>query len=435
MDQAYLISLVEGLYPFGKRSKTETRQQQILAHSGDVYEQSSGAADNMPAVASNTGVARYLSARPPESGVSRYVKKTKSQPATGVGKYLVKQSIKGREESRVTGVSKYLARFDNGTPASGVAKYVAKQIITTKYLPKRTTVGRYIARQEIAEAKRAALTGVAKYQAEQDLLQRRVDAQKLIERYREEEVRLAAEKAAALVAQQEAVVEAPQPEESPEPPAETGVGRYLQQKAEIESQRPPISKVARYIAQQVVRDSLKPRQSGVAKYLAKSRVYKPKPVVSGVAKYLEAQAQLAKTKPAFSGVAKYLIRQKISAPGASAKTSGVTRYLSRHAGAGGTGIVTAKTTPPQEFVVTGVAKYLNRQNESLQESFNSASVPAERCLEGEFIPAAEALGNEAAATQKAKATRVSKYISERQAPAERATQKPTGVEKYLQQTV
>ncbi|EIC31110.1 hypothetical protein Metal_3461 [Methylomicrobium album BG8] len=389
----------------------------------------------MPVVAASTGVARYLSARPPESGVARYVKKNKSQPATGVGKYLVVQAIKGREEVRVTGVSKYLARFDSHMPASGVAKYVAKQIIQTQYLPKRTTVGRYITRQEIAEAKLAALTGVAKYQAEQDLLQRRLDAQKLIERYREEEARIAAEKAAATAAQPEAVVEDPQPVEAPEVPTETGVGRYFQQQAEIESQKPPVSKVAKYIAQQVVRDSLKPRQSGVAKYLAKSRVYyKPKPAVSGVAKYLEAQAQLAKTKPVFSGVAKYLIRQRISIPSASAKTSGVTRYLSRQAPIVNGNTVVSQQSVPQEFVLTGVAKYLSRQNTADHEGPDPVFVPAERCLEGEFIPAAEAVEDDAVTTKKAKATRVSKYISEHQAPAKKAGKKPTGVEKYLQQT-
>lgn len=391
----------------------------------------------MPIVAANTGVGRYLSARPVESGVSKYLKKNNSQPITGVGKYLVVQSIKGREVTRVTGVSKYLARFDSETSASGVAKYVAKQIINTKYLPKRTTVGRYITRQEIAEAKLAALTGVAKYQAEQDLLQRKIDAQKLIERYREEEVRIAAEKAAALAVQQEAVVEDGQFVEIQETPAETRVGRYFQEKARIESQKPAVSKVAKYIAQQVVQENLKPRQSGVSKYLAKSRVYTPKPVVSGVSKYLEAQAQIAKTKPVFSGVAKYLIRQRLSIPSMPAKASGVAKYLAKHPQALGDAVVTAKKPVTRQSGLTGVAQYLGRQNDAANnDKFGRAGVPAERCLEGEFIPADEALENDAAKSKKAKATRVSKYINEQQAPATKpaGARKPTGVEKYLQQT-
>ncbi|MDD1611532.1 MAG: hypothetical protein LUQ57_00150 [Methylococcaceae bacterium] len=436
MDQAYLISLVEGFYPFGKRSKTGTKQQQTLVHSGDVYEQSSGAIEKAPHLATNTGVGRYLSARPIESGVSKYLKKNKAQPISGVGKYLVQQSLKGREVMRVTGVSKYLARFDSETSASGVAKYVAKQIIKTKYLPKRTSVGRYITRQEIAEAKRMALTGVAKYQAEQDLLQRKIDAQKLIERYREEEARNAAEKAAALAVQLETSENNPQPAEVQEMIATTKVGRYFQEKEKIDSQKPAVSKVAKYIAQQVVRDSLKPRQSGVAKYLAKSRVYKPKPVVSSVAKYLEAQSLLAKTKPAFSGVAKYLIRQRLSGQSLSVKASGVSKYLAQHAQTVSEIEVTAKKSVSHEFVLTGVAKYLSLQNEVAGEVLGQADVPVEICLEGEFIPAAEALENDAAKPKKAKPTRVSKYIKEHQESAKKqaVTKKPTGVEKYLLQS-
>jgi hypothetical protein len=436
MDQAYLISLVEGFYPFGKRSKTGAKKQQSLVHSGDVYEQSSGVVERPLIAAANTGVERYLSARPVESGVSKYLKKNKSQPTTGVAKYLVVQSIKGREVTRITGVSKYLARFDSEMPASGVAKYVAKQIIKTKYLPKRTTVGRYIIRQEIAEAKLAALTGVAKYQAEQDLLQRRINAQKLIERYREEEARAAAEKAAAPAALQEMSAEYTQSAETVDVPAETRVGRYFQEKAKIESQKPTVSKVAKYIAQQVVRDSLRPRQSGVAKYLTKSRVYTPKPVVSGVAKYLEMQAQLDKTKPAYSGVAKYLIKQKLSIPALPAKSSGVTKYLAKHAQTISDMGVTVQKQPAQEFLLSGVAKYLNRQNDAANREFSQADVPVEICLEGEFIPADEVQGGDAVKPKNAKATRVSKYINEHQAPTNKTavTRKPTGVDKYLLQS-
>ncbi|MGR8940180.1 MAG: hypothetical protein ACU83V_10715 [Gammaproteobacteria bacterium] len=436
MDQAYLISLVEGLYPFGKRSRTEKKQQQSLVHSGDVFEQSSGGAEKLPVVVANTGVARYLRARPIESGVSKYLKKKSFAPVTGVGKYLVQQSIKGREVIRVSGVSRYLARFDKEMPASGVDKYVAKQIIKAKYLPKRTGVGKYITRLEIAEAKRAALTGVAKYQAEQDMLQRKLDAQKLIERYREEEARLLAEKAAALAAETDAIGENIEPVEIPQEPAETRVGRYFQQKMTIDSHKPPVSKVAKYIAQQVVRDSLKPRQSGVARYIVKSRVYSPKPVASGVAKYLEVQAELAKSKPAFSGVAKYLIRQRVSAANNPVPISRVARYVARHAQTASHISADAESSVNAQTVITGVAKYLNRQNEAVQAPNRPDDVPAEICLEGEFIPAEAVMATEDVKAKNAKATRVSKYINEQQSSAKSAAgaKKPTGVEKYLLQS-
>jgi len=429
MDQAYLISLVDGFYPFGKRSKTQTKQPQALARSGDIDQRASGAV-----VATNTGVGRYLSARPVESGVARYLKKSGAQPMSTVGKYLVAQSIKDRAVIRVTGVSKYLARFDSETAASGVAKYVAKQIIKTNYLPKRTTVGRYVTRQEIAEAKLAALTGVAKYQAEQDLLQRKIDAQKLIERYRAEEARIAAEKAAALQARSQAAPEVMQSAETDEAPAETRVGRYLQQKVQTDSQKPAVSKVAKYIAQQIVRDSLKPRQSGVARYLAKSRVYAAKPVVSGVANYLEVQARLAKTQPAYSGVAKYLIKQRLALPSPPVKTSGVEKYLAQHTQT--VSDISERKSVKREFVLTGVSEYLKRQHDASAAVLAQAGVPAEICLEGEFIPADEALEAGNAKSKKAKATRVSNYINEHQTTAkkEASSKTPTGVEKYLLQS-
>ena len=68
--------------------------------------------------------------------------------------------------------------------------------------------------------------------------------------------------------------------------------------------------------------------------------------------------------------------------------------------------------------------------------FRSADVPAEICLEGEFIPAAETLETSAAKPKKAKATRVSKYINEQQASAKNSAgvKTLTGVDKYLLQS-
>lgn len=429
MDQAYLISLVEGFYPFGKRSKTDTKKQSSLSHAGDIYDRSAGALA-VPAVAAlsaaaDTGVARYLKARPVESGVAKYLKKNGAGSVTGVGKYLVAQSILSRETVRVTGVNKYLARFDSNVPASGVAKYVAQRIIQTKYLPKRTSVGKYITRQEIAEAKLAALTGVAKYQAEQDLLQRKIDAQKLIERYRAEEARLAAEKAAApkqdlAVENTEIAVE--------DVAAETSVGRYFQQKAKLDSEKPSVSKVAKYIAQQVVRDSLKPRQSGVARYLVKSRVYAPKPVVSSVAKYLETQALSAKTKPAYSGVAKYLIKRRLVVPTKPVQVSGVEKYLAQQ-------VKAVDVAVKRGDVLTGVAKYLNKEVAAVEALASQSELPAEICLEGEFIPASEAALAADETAKTAQATRVSKYIdAHRDSVKNAAAKKPTRVDKYLSQS-
>lgn len=426
-----MISLVEGFYPFGKRSKTQATHQEMQFNSEDIYVKSSGSSvdesgDTMP-----TGVSRYLSALPVETGVSKYLKKNNAASVTGVSKYLLKRSIDRKELNQgLTGVTRYLGKHNrNALGPSSVAKYMAHQIIDEKQKPKQTGVGHYIARMEILESKNQALTGVAKYQAEHDLIQRKIAAQNLIAKYKEEEAKLAQAKSLQVV---DVVEEAVFPNEEP---AATRVGRYLQQKVKKESSKPSASSVAKYIANQIIWESKKPKPSGVARYLIKTRVYKPKPVISTVSKYLIAQSDAAKDKPRVSGVAKYLIRQSILSKTAP-QVSTVAKYVLKQGmlDKSKESIDPAKRMVPasslkKEPLVTGVSHYLSRQAALMADAIETAIEEAVPCLEGEFIPADTSKDSNLE-------TGVSKYINKKPASKKKksASRKLTGVEKYLAQS-
>lgn len=437
MDHTRMIGLIDGLFPFGKKSKIQKNQMDSTALSEASLEKSGGAVVPVtdPLM---TGVTKYLNRLPVDSSVSKYLKKQDSSPVTGVAKYMVKQAQATRETPGMTRVTKYLATIERNKPvASSVAKYMAQQVVIAQQKPAASSVVRYLLKLEKAEKELAHLTGVAKYQAEQAKVARRAEARKLIEKYKEEEAQMAIERAAA-----EAQIEQDaEPQVLTEATADTGVGRYVQQQDHIQSMKPPVSGVAKYLARKIVLESKKPPLSGVQKYLSKHYVYKEKPNVSSVSKYLEVQEQRAKEGPVISGVSKYITKKSLLSKGSPEK-SGVAKYLLSHARAV-SDKTEAKPSAVDELVSTetGVSRYITDLLSS--GNVDPLSSIVEKCLEGEFIPASETsdLAVEVKdivqpvkknPAKKAKSTGVSKYLDERAANEKtKKASKRTGVEKYL----
>lgn len=441
MSQTYLIGLMDGLFPFGKRSKAQENQNQSPDLSGVSIGGSGITTDLVPSL-NKTGVSRYLSTLPVESGVARYVKKQDNSPATGVTKYLVKQAVFTKETPGVTRVAKYLANVEKANPtASSVAKYMAQQLVIARQSPMTSGVAKYLKKLEIAERHIASLTGVAKYQAEQARIARKAVAQKLVDKYIEEET-LAMEKAAEQ-AKETAMEEKIELIKEPEVTANTGVGRYLQVQEHIDSTKLPASGVAKYLAHQIVQASRKPPLSGVEKYLKRQRVYTvTKPKASSVARYLEMKA---KDEPKISGVSKYMINKALTSK-SSPVVSGVARYVIKQASTGELKLLPASVSVPQLLnEETGVSKYLKELLPIIDIEVQLNPI-VEKSIEGEFIPASEIAEeldtvkmaepkSKKSSAKKARATGVSKYLDE-QAAVEKIqkTSKRTGVERYLSGT-
>lgn len=441
-----MIGLMDGLFPFGKKSKV--RESRIESHMPPgVSQDNSGSSGELVSDLSLTGVARYLGRMPVESSVSKYVRVQQGKPVTGVSRYVVNQALAVRERITLSGVTQYLNKIEQeAPPSSSVAKYMARQLIHAMNQPAITTVAKYMKNMEMAEKGSEGLTGVAKYQAEKTKLAQKIEAQKLIEKYIKEEAKMA--KARAVKEAKKSAIEHQKKEaDTPEITAGTGVGRYMQLQNHIDSKKPPISGVAKYVAKQVVMEASKPAMSGVAKYLSRQHKFSEAgSQKSKVAKYLEAQEQKAEAMPVMTGVSKYLTtRSLLSEKGL--KQSGVAKYLVNQAQIDQTLIETKASTSSvqdQAAAETRVSKYIN---EILAEIpvLETVSTIVEKCLEGEFIPASEA-GEEVvaikdiksptktkvSAKKSRKATGVSKYLDEQVAIEEKKKlEKRTGVEKYL----
>jgi hypothetical protein len=357
-------------------------------------------ASRLPAVikTGETGVTRYLMSTPLVTTVAKYMKKNEKQSITGVAKYVLRQSIAERNAPPPTGVAKYLvnaAKQPSGIKKSGVAKYLAKQ--------------------ELAAPNMATLTGVARYEAEQALMARKKAAAAMIQKFKEDE------EAAALKAANEATEAAyesyslavTEEEQAAEAPAATRVGQYLQQQAELYKKRPKATSVSKYIANKIALDSQKPTET-----------------ISKVSKYLRQQALAESKKPSLTGVAKYLSKQKAVVrtvkPKENHVESGVARYL-----------VAQAIVDSNKPSLSGVAKYLEKQ--AYLEQSNRLRLPdyrleqvedvAEKCLEGEFIPAGDFKP----------VTGVSRYLEKHDAVVAVSTAKAagssTGVSRYLDKQV
>jgi hypothetical protein len=390
-----------------------------------------------------TGVARYLSDLPLITGVTKYLKKQPEMVATGVAKYVAKQSLLTPEEAPIlTGVAKYVAKTTPTAPAaSGVAKYLAAQMLLNKNKPVLSSVARYINKQEKVMGNAVLLSGVAKYQAEQDLMAKKAAATAMIAKYLKEEALAAQTKAEAELKKAQEELLAPTIEE----PAATGVGRFMQTQAKLAQATPPVSGVAKYLARQLIIESQKPALTGVAKYMSKQPqpAIKAKPAVSSVARYLEAQALASRGKPAFSGVSKYLLRQSLVEKNKPPMSS-VSKYVAAHSAIEKIQPKETITAAPstetlfERVAKSGVAQYLERQAQLALE----ALAAAEKSLVGEYIPAHETEAGadackviqeeqEAVVSIKETATGVAKYI-EKQIQAA-ALLKLTSVDRYLLQ--
>jgi hypothetical protein len=369
-----------------------------------------------------TGVARYLNTLPAVTGVTKYLKNHPELPATGVAKYVVKQSMLAKDTPVLTGVAKYVSKnLKDASPATRVDRYLASQALLEKSRPVLTGVAKYINKQASTASNVMLLTGVAKYQAEQDLLAKKEAAAVMIAKYLAAEASAANAKAANETAQDVAV------EPVAEVLAATGLGRYLQAQAKLAEKKAPVSGVAKYLARQIIVESQKPALTRVAKYLSKQQqTKKPKPVISSVARYLEGQVAASTNKPALSGVSKYLSRQAILEKN-KPQLSGVAKYLTAQSVVEKpvAGIVESAGAILDVVMQSSVAKYLERQAQLALE----ALAAAEESLVGEYIPANEV--EESFVAAKEAISGVSRYIEKKLKVEE--WEKLTGVQKYLSQ--
>jgi hypothetical protein len=386
-----VIPAMAGFFLFGKRAKVQEIQQDKPQQLPMVLKTDANGL---------TGVARYLILTPLVTGVAKYMKKKEKQPMTSVELYVLRQSIAEKNVPAPTSVSKYLAKVTKEAPTR-----------------KKTGVDKYVAKQEWAARSFSTLTGVAKYEAEQELCAKKQAAAAMIKRYLDEEeagvisARAAAE--AAYEASRNMIYQENTEVEVVEEPATTRVGRYLQEQAALSKKRPAVTGVGRYLAKQIALDS-------------------QKPTISGVSRYLREQAVVLSKKPNPTGVARYLSNQ-LSAPAFTPKVtlaqSGVARYLASQ-----TVIESSKPS------LSGVAKYMERQAQLDKDKvsligqgnllkYEATHVEAEKCLEGEFIPANDFLS----------ATGVSRYLEKQgdvvTVAKEVAKESITGVSRYLEKQV
>jgi hypothetical protein len=379
-----VIPAMTGFFSFGKRAKVQDIQEVAPKQLPAVIKNEPGGA---------TGVAKYLLAAPLVTSVAKYMKKQEKHPITGVGKYVLRQTIAERNAPSPTGVAKYLAHAAKQPP-----------------VPKKSGVAKYIAKQELALPNLMVLTGVAKYQAEQDLIAQKKAIAIKVQRYKEADLAatLAAREAAEAAYASSKAMEPEQYEQTVEASATTRVGRYMQEQALLSKNRPKATSVSKYINQKIILDSQKPAVT-----------------MSKVGKYLREQELAQSKKPALTGVAKYLAKQptiaKVQKPKDRPVQSGVARYLASQA-------VTETSRP----AASGVARYLEKQEQLEQLNVRALSLPNLNAgegdltvLEGEFIPA----------NSFPQSTGVSRYLEKQGAVVAVANEKLTGVSRYLERHV
>jgi hypothetical protein len=115
-----------------------------------------------------TSVDKYLENHAGPTGVDKYIDNVNKSPASGVTRYLLKQTVAAKiaasQEAKLSGVAKYLKNQKDIPPATGVTKYLINMDRTPA-----TGVAKYVARQIVTEQKEKAPdpTGVEKYLAVQ----------------------------------------------------------------------------------------------------------------------------------------------------------------------------------------------------------------------------------------------------------------------------
>ncbi len=190
--------------------------------------------------------------------------------STGVAKYLAKMSSEKKYVS--TGVSKYVAKKRtqvNASPSlTGVEKYLLKLAITPK--PALTRVDRYVAKKGLQASNEAPVTRVEKYLARKET---QLNGKSKISGVQKYLLKLSILKPRHIALEETANQDEASPvEEAAESAVQTtGVEKYLQLKAEQQSQSEEsgkLSRVEQYLAQKALADSQKQNQlTGVERYL------------------------------------------------------------------------------------------------------------------------------------------------------------------------
>jgi hypothetical protein len=186
------------------------------------------------------------------SGVAKYLDSLDQYPASGVSKYVLRQSIAEKQkrqlsgEPEVTGVEKYLKNKKPAPELTGVAKYMKHQAS----LPQPSNVAKYLSKQAALNAlqvkqSKVEISGVAKYLQQQENLPQ----PSRVAKYMAKQAAIAA-----LTAKQ-----------ITQPTILTGVAKYLDDQANL----PQASRVAKYMARQALAEKQNPAaiETGVQKYM------------------------------------------------------------------------------------------------------------------------------------------------------------------------
>ncbi len=186
------------------------------------------------------------------SGVAKYLDGLDQYPASGVSKYVLRQSIAEKQkrqlsgEPEVTGVAKYLKNKKPAPELTGVAKYMKHQAT----LPQPSNVAKYLSKQAALNAlqvkhSKVEVSGVAKYLQNQENLPQ-------------------PSKVAKYMAKQ-AAIDALTAKKIKQPSPLTGVAKYLDDQAS----QPQISRVAKYMVRQALVEKQKTTaiETGVEKYM------------------------------------------------------------------------------------------------------------------------------------------------------------------------
>ncbi len=255
-SNGFFFPAVAGLFFFLNRSKSE-----------DIYKTETNYPVYTADDSGKTGVAKYLdnqntlllaeistidNSQQPVSGVEKYLNSLDKSPASGVSKYVLRQSIAEKQKNQllgipeVTGVEKYLKTLKPAPALTGVAKYLKDQANQ----PELSNVAKYLAKQAAVAALtpkivKPQLSGVAKYLEHQESLPQ-------------------PSRVAKYMAKQEAMTALAAKLITPTV-ALTGVAKYLDEQAK----QPQISRVAKYMARQALNDRQQPAkiETSVEKYM------------------------------------------------------------------------------------------------------------------------------------------------------------------------
>lgn len=253
-SNGFFFPAVAGLFFFLNRSKSE-----------EIY----NTEPNFPVYTADssgkTGVAKYLDNQnalllaqtsetetaKPVSGVEKYLSSLDKSPASGVSKYVLRQSIAEKQKKQLlgipeaTGVEKYLKNQKPTPEPTGVAKYLKNQANQ----PELSNVAKYLAKQAAISALtpkvvKPKLSGVAKYIAHQESLPQ----PSRVAKYLAKQDAISALAAKAVV-----------------PVTLTGVAKYLDEQAK----QPQVSNVAKYLARQALNERQQPAkiETSVEKYM------------------------------------------------------------------------------------------------------------------------------------------------------------------------